>query len=226
MESTTDFDLKKEIKNAVVRSQHCQRNWDLSREIPEEDMALIMHSATQCPSKQNIAYYKAHFITNREVIEAIHKNTNGFALDFGAGESHTNSQTLANLLIVFEDVDIFETANALKESHNDQSHAVRTLPVEELDPDYIRDMTRDKNMAVGIAAGYVNLSSSILGYSTGCCACFDVNPIKEILGMQHNPILLMGVGFKDPNKPRRVHHVDGFVFPSITKQEIEVNLVK
>jgi hypothetical protein len=44
--------------------------------------------------------------------------------------------------------------------------------------------------------------------------------------MQHNPILLMGVGFKDPNKPRRVHHVDGFVFPSITKQEIEVNLVK
>ena len=47
-----------DIQKAVTRSQHCQRNFDLSKQIPEDDIDLIIHSVTNCPSKQNIAYYK------------------------------------------------------------------------------------------------------------------------------------------------------------------------
>lgn len=222
-----EFNLNKEIRDAVIRSQHCQRNWDLSRQISEEDMSVIVHAATQCPSKQNIAYYKAHFITNREIIEAIHECTEGFMTNFDTGECQTNSQTLANLLIVFEDVKITDTIEALGISRNNETHYVRTTS----DADFkmsskYQDLVRDQNMAIGIAAGYVNLASSIMGYSTGCCACFDGAHIKDILKLERAPVLLMGVGFKDPNRPRREHQLSDFVFPAIPKQEIKVTIIK
>ena len=46
-----------EIIKAIHRSQHTQRNYDLSKKIPQADLDLIIEAATQCPSKQNIAYY-------------------------------------------------------------------------------------------------------------------------------------------------------------------------
>ena len=45
-----------DIKKAVIRSQHCQRNFDLTKSIPENDLELLIHAATNCPSKQNIAF--------------------------------------------------------------------------------------------------------------------------------------------------------------------------
>ena len=56
------------ISKAIIRSQHCQRNWDLSKSIPKEDLDLLVTAATECPSKQNVAFYKAYFITNRQII--------------------------------------------------------------------------------------------------------------------------------------------------------------
>ena len=93
----------KQIEKAVIRSQHCQRNWDLSKQIPQEDLDLIEHAVTNCPSKQNVAYYKVHMITDRQLIENIHSHTKGFTtFKKGVVDAETNSQTLANLLIVFE----------------------------------------------------------------------------------------------------------------------------
>ena len=46
--------------------------------ISKDDIDLIIHSVTNCPSKQNISFYKVHAITNRQVIENIHDNTSGF----------------------------------------------------------------------------------------------------------------------------------------------------
>ena len=62
-----------EVKKAIIRSQHCQRNWDLQKQIPQDDIDLIVHSVTNCPSKQNISFYKVHVITNRQFIENIHE---------------------------------------------------------------------------------------------------------------------------------------------------------
>ena len=198
-----------ELKKAIHRSQHCQRNWDLSKEIPEEDMDLIITAATQCPSKQNIAHYKVHAITNRDLIEKIHQNTVGFQV------VHTNSQVLANLLLVFE----YKSVDAHKNLFSYNQEISQS--------DRANSFLRDAHMAVGVAAGYVNVISSIIGYNTGCCACFNGSAIKELLGLNGDVLLMMGVGFKDPNLNRRIHHENhDFTFPAIKKEEISVKYHK
>ena len=213
---TADHD---EIRKAIHRAQHCQRNWDLTQEIPKEDMDLFIESVTQCPSKQNIAHYRVHAITNRDIIEAIHNKTDGFTINFTPYRSVTNSQVLANLLLVLEPVNLDTKDDPYR---NDQT---RTLAPGHRKSDMTEiTLERDKNMAVGIAAGYLNMTAALLGYGTGCCACFDSAGIKEILNLEKDPVLLMGIGFKDPNLNRRVHHQNHeFVFPTKLKQAIKVS---
>ena len=63
-----------DMEKAVIKSQHTQRNWDLGKELPKKDVETLLHAVTNCPSKQNIAFYKVHFIQDRDVIEEIHEN--------------------------------------------------------------------------------------------------------------------------------------------------------
>lgn len=213
-----------DIKKSIVRSQHCQRNWDLSKEISEEDLNLLTFAGTQCPSKQNIAFYRLHYITNRNIIEEIHSNTKGFVVKLDPTiEYTTNTQTLANLLIVFEKYENLD--NTSNSSRNDQTRAIASNSKE-------ANMSKttlevDRLLAVGVAAGYLNLTASILGYATGCCTCFNPDKIKECLKLENDVLLLMGIGVKDQNLNRRVSHVDNsYMFPTKVKQPIEVNFVK
>lgn len=215
------------ITKAIIKSQHCQRNWDLSREIPEDDLQLLITAGTQCPSKQNVAFYKLHFITNRDLIEQIHENTVGFVVKYSpTAEYTTNPQTLANLLVVFEEyTNLTDSKDALR---NGQTRAMIGMnTAENIDKDSaIRTFERDRNVAVGVAAGYLNLTASLLGYSTGCCQCFDIDKIQKILNLQGKPLLLMGIGYKDLNRNRRLHHLTDYEFPTKSKQEIFVNIIK
>lgn len=209
------------IRKAILKSQHCQRNWDLNRQITESDLEILMTSVSQCPSKQNVAYYRAHFILDRELIEKIHSKTNGFITNFETGDSVTNSQTLANLLVVFE-VKKIEIENDVDALRNESLFKMSQGAIEE-NQEISSVIARDRNMAIGIAAGYLNLTSNILGFSTGCCACFDENEIKEILSLDESPALLMGIGFSNEGVSRRLHHIDRtFVFPTKLKQKIDV----
>lgn len=208
------------IEKAIHRSQHTQRNWDLSKEIPEDDLDLIITSVTQCPSKQNVAHYKVHAITNRDIIESIHNHTRGFATSYTPYTAETNSQVLANLLLVFEEISV-NTSGDKVAVRNDETYM---MSKGELTPQAEALLLRDRHMAIGIAAGYANVVSALLGYGTGCCACFDPAPIKEILGLDNEILLMMGIGYKDPNLNRRVHHTNhAFTFPTKAKQEIAVS---
>lgn len=207
-------DMHKEIKKAVIRSQHTQRNWDLDKEIPQDDIDVLVHAVTHCPSKQNFAFYKAHFITNRDTINKVHELSTGLGVTdpaTGVRTEITNPQTLANLLIVFEEAEMSDRYWAKWKERDFELNDV---------------YSRDRDMAVGIAAGYVNVIASMLGYQTGCCACGQFDKIKDLLGLNKKPILLMGVGFKDPSKQRREHHVDGVKIPRRPKQDIEVSFIK
>jgi nitroreductase len=212
------------IEKAIHRSQHCQRNWDLSKEIPQDDLDLILTSVTQCPSKQNIAHYKVHAITNRDLINSIHDNTQGFAVSYEPYKAETNSQVLANLLLVFEAQGV-NVANDSIAVRNDETLMLSQKG--KLTAEAMALLTRDRHMAVGIAAGYCNMTSSLLGYGTGCCACFDGGAIQKILGIDGEILLMMGVGFKNPDLNRRIHHTNhSFMFPTKSKQPIEVTYHK
>ena len=202
----------KEIKKAIIRSQHCQRNWDLSKTISDDDLDLFKTAITECPSKQNFSFYKANFITDKKIKEEIHKNTEGFGVLADPDKPYskdnirwtTNPQTLANLLVVIEYIEPSD------------KHKWR-------DKEFNNPWKRDADMAIGIASGYLNIIASMKGYKTGCCACFDSEPIKEILNTKNDIALMMGIGYKDESKPRRVHHNDEtFIFPSKIKEEIKV----
>jgi nitroreductase len=179
--------FKQMIKKSIHKSQHCNRNWDLSKSIPQEDIDLIVESATQCPVKQNLNYYKTHVITDRNEIEKIHGNTVGIMSDDGV--MLTNSQTLANLMLVFT---------------KDTPTMRRELVEEELGDD-AHTYTEDRLMSVGIASAYVNYTASMLGYETGCCKCFDGKAIsKDVNGEE--PLLIMGIGYPDKKRNRLEHH--------------------
>jgi hypothetical protein len=208
-----------EMTNAIINSQRCQRNWDLTREIPKEDIDLFMTAITQCPSKQNIAHYRVHAITNRSIIEQIHEHTRGFTTSVRPYTDETNSQVLANLLVVFEHqpVVVKDYDSMIR---NDQTLRMATGKMTEIDKAVLM---RDAHMSVGIAVGYLNVVSNMLGYSTGCCACFSSIDIQEILGLENPVVLMTGIGFKDPELDRRIHHINhNFMYPTKSKQPIIV----
>ena len=207
------------IKKSIHKSQHCNRNWDLSKSIPQEDIDVIVESATQCPVKQNLNFYKTHVITNRDKIEKIHSKTKGFFID---GVSHTNSQTLANLVIAFTEDEPKEKRDWNREFDEETNKWVNTSV------DVRRDTNAtnvDRQMAVGIASGYVNLVSTMLGYETGCCKCFNDADLKDILNGE-TALLLMGIGYPDTTRNRLEHHKDSNVkFPSKkNKREVVVHI--
>lgn len=213
-------DAHKEIRNSITRSQHCQRNWDLTKDIPKEDFDLILHAATQCPSKQNNAYYKIYAVTNREVIEKIHDSTVGFTVSYEPMVRITNSQTLANLLLVYTTEDINRDKFNVNEEYVSM-HSV-DLGVASSSASMVE---RDATVALGISSGYVNLTASLLGYSTGCCQCFNGPEIMKILGTDQKPVLLMGIGYKSSGRNRREHHKEDYVFPTFKRSEIDVNII-
>ena len=208
------------IKKAILKTQHCQRNFDLSCKLPEEDIQLLKTAVSQCPSKQNIRFYGAHFVFDRGIIEKIHLATKGFGID--NENLQTNPQTLAKLLIVFE-AEEPETEGKIDSlrSRELKAHIEKRLTSAQK-----AVLQRDRDQAVGVAAGYVNLTAGLLGYATGCCACFDKEKLKEILALKGDPLLIMGIGHKDMSRNRREHHLDrDFIFPSFEKQEIPIHFV-
>ena len=197
------------IEKAVHKSQHCQRNWDLTKEVPERDLQVMETAITQCPSKQNYAYYKPYIITNRELIEKIYDNTDGFGLGRTPPINKKNSQVLANVLVAF----VYDS----QVMRDDTTRELNAVKAKELGEE-TEEQKRQRQLAVGIAAGYLNLSSSLLGYSTGCCTCFNEKAVREALGVEDEVMLLMGVGWKDEDRPRREKHDEPeFVFPTLPK---------
>jgi len=212
---------KKKLKKAMVRSQHCQRNWDLSKKIPEEDLEILKDSVTQAPSLQNVAFYKIHFIQDRNIIEKVHECTHGAPYkvidnkkivdphpriedaNHNMGDA-TQSQTLANLVVVFEDY-----------------YKVEDYFEEKRIYDTPKDF--DQNVALGIASGYLTLTANMLGYSTGCCISIDHTKMKETLKLEKKPLLVMGVGFKQNGLNRRVHQIDAdIVYPTNPRQQVPI----
>jgi len=210
--------FKNMLKKAIHKSQHVQRNWDLSKSIPQDDIDIIAEAVTGAPSKQNIKFFKPYFVTDRTKIENIHRNTLGFMIEDGkqggkapkGNRLTTNTQTLAQLLIVF--VEDFDEKDANKKTDYNTANDKWV-------------MDHDRDQALGVAAGYVNLTSALLGYGTGCCSCCDKGAIQDILGIDEKPLLLMGVGIGDGDKPRREHHLNSnLTFPT-KRKNIEVEYV-
>lgn len=196
------------LVKAIHRGQHCQRNWNLNEKMPSDDVETIITAATQCPSKQNLDFYSVIAIQDRETIEAIYETTM-------TEKGRKNPQVLAHLLLIFVENPAVTQIDRNSEIRGQMTkHTSRTLSA----------MEEDLHQALGVAAGFVNVTSSMLGYRTGCNKCFDVDTVKEILGLAEGerPILMMGVGIHNQDRNRREEHNEGFMIDAFKKAPIKV----
>ena len=207
-------EYNKFLERTIAKSQQCNRNWDLSKQIPDKDIKTMEQAVTQCSSKQNRVFYKVLYTQDRNKIEAIHNATDGFTYRLqkdkdGNYLTITNPQVLANTLFVFA-------------KDRDDNMEARTDKENELGIEEERnseDGKTDENRAIGIAAGYLTLTANLLGYESGCCQCFNEAKVKDVLGLDDDVFLLMGVGYGDKTRPRKEHHMDpSITFPSFNKK--------
>ena len=202
-------EYRKFLKSTVLKAQKCQRNWDLSKKIPKEDLDVIVYAATQSPSKQNLDFYSLMVVQNKKIQEQIYENT---WTRPGHDKGRLNPQVLANVLFLFLPKDL----------SSDQKRNEETRNMTEKD---LINLEADRNQAVGVAAGFVNIVAQSLGYSTGCNRCYNKEKIREILNIERDPILMMGIGFKDESRNRREEHTKGFMVESRSKLDIPIQYI-
>ena len=100
-----------------------------------------------------------------------------------------------------------------------------------------RVANNDAHVAIGIAAGYVNLTASLLGLETGCCSCImGYEELKKMMHLDADPVLLMGVGYKNKGTNRRAHPLAGTEehrengwmskLPTLKKESIKINYIR
>jgi len=183
------------IKSASETAQRCQRNWDLSKTIPDDILEVLQQVVINAPSKQNEEYYSVIFCTDRDIIENIYNNTL-FGSTYEDLDINKNSQVLANLLVIF-----------CKENHVTDRND---------DTDYT-DIHTNRQLALGIASGQLALAASLLGFKTGFCKCFDNIKLNSILGLNKQAELLLGIGYPDTFKNRREHQYNNTWYPSYNK---------
>ena len=207
------MNVQKRLKNASTTTNKAQRNYDLTKTIPQEDLDTLIHVAVNSPSKQNETHYSLHVYTDQTIIKQIYSHTKKFTMirdkqDVDESfkvendvfiqnddKSVTNSQIYANALFVYvKEEGEFRGVQHKAAKLNPNSNAARV---------YGEQIA----YSMGISVGELILSAGLLGYKTGICTALNTRPIRDILGVKQNPKLLVGVGF--PNSQlERIQHAD------------------
>ena len=203
--------MNNEIKQAVDLTNKAQRNYDLTKSIPQEDLDMLIYAAANSPSKQNETHYSLHVYTDETIIKQIYSHTKKFTMirdkqdqdeSFKVeddvyiqndAKSVTNSQIYANALFVY----VKEEGKALGGTHQ----AGQENPNSNAAVIYNEQIA----YSMGISVGELILSAGLLGYTTGICSALDTRPIRDILGTKQNPKLLVGVGFPNIQLERTQH---------------------
>ena len=70
--------MNKNIIKAVDDVKRAQRNYDLTKSIPQEDLETLIYVATNSPSKQNETHFNLRVYTDPIVIKEIYDRTKQF----------------------------------------------------------------------------------------------------------------------------------------------------
>jgi len=205
-----------ELIKASENSQRCQRNYDLTKEIPEYDLRALAQIVANSPSKQNEKHIGLAVVTNKEIIQQLYEKTNFYMIkpkgsrdeDFCSNDGPQweqdpsvcicNSQVLANAVFVF-----YKDVDGTYLRAGDSIFAMKPDA-----PDYTLFMFgRQVFTSLGIAIGQFLLAAHLMGYKTGCCAAFRESEIAEVLSLSEKkvPYVMVGLGYNNPKLDRRVH---------------------
>ena len=220
--------MNKNIIKAVDDVKRAQRNYDLTKSIPQEDLETLIYVATNSPSKQNETHFNLRVYTDPIVIKEIYDRTKQFTFqtnketdkiftDDRLENKHkadrkytvTNSQIYANAIFVYcdDERNIRGGTHIIAQRPNSTEIAKETF-------------FEQKAMSIGISSGQLVLTAGLLGYKTGYCSAFERgldNPdsVENLLSTLTEPRLIVGVGY--PNES--MHHLE---HPEVYNKDIEI----
>lgn len=168
-------DLGTKILHHTTTAEHCQRNWDLSYQVPEQDLDVLIQIATTMPTKQNREHYKLLVSTDLNFNEQVLR----LSIDPDVSETiQRNNQVNANILFIYINNDNYDLSDLKK------------IP----EPN-------DIDVSIGISSGGLALAASQLDYRVGFCKCFLREELKKLIDSKcHDllsgeyPQLMLGVG--------------------------------
>ena len=205
--------MKDQLKLAVDSTQKAQRNYDLTKHLPDCDLDTLIYSAVNSPSKQNETHYCLYVYTDQKVIREIYNQTKLFSLMKDKSDTEKlfkeengkfwqnkdmsvhNSQILANAIFVY--VEERGTARSGDNMLAQQATDVTT--------ETYRNYMEQINYSIGISVGELILTASLLGYKTGLCSAFAKDKVQKIIGSTNLPKLIVGVGYEIAGTDRRLH---------------------
>jgi nitroreductase len=204
--------MQEKIKNAVDIAQRAQRNYDLSKVVPENDLETLIYTAINSPSKQNEIHYAVDVYSDQYIIREIYNCTKLFSLSKGPSDLEEqcgitadgkfwqdsdkavhNSQILANVLFVYS------------EDEGVARGGTHKVAQENRDAEMYSFYQEQKNYSMGISIGQLILAASLMGYKTGICSAINADDVKKIVACKGNPKVLVGIGFENQGVDRRLH---------------------
>jgi nitroreductase len=205
-----ELDQQKQIIDNI---RQCQRNWDLSKDIPQEHLDHLIYIATHAPSKQDEAYYNLHVITNKELIQELLNHTFAFTVPVVSdqfGINLRNTQMGANVYFLWARKDP-PSQREIKLSGEFYKSNVNWR------------QSRAYAM-IGISMGLVAYAAGSLGYKTG----FNSNHgqvegraiWKSKLGIPDNEDITFGLGIGFPQEGRARNETDEVEFKTGTEHEL------
>jgi len=156
------MDKEKEYINTIKK---CQRNWDLTKSIPQEHIDHWLWIAQNAPSKQHEAYYDVYFIRKAEVIKEMLEYTWGFTATTTPPSCWRNPQMGANFYMCFV---------------SKYPDTMRNYEVDGEGRSEEYQGRRDNCLAsIGLAMGLIARSAAEMGYATGFNKNMSSPPDKE-----------------------------------------------
>lgn len=194
---------EKIVKDAIEGTAVVQRNYDLSKKIPDHHLETLIYAAANSPSKQSEEHYSVRVFTEPNKIRQIYTDCTklfGLAKDeddfkemykevngvFQQNEelSITNSQVWANVLFVFIER-IGETRGGsswIAENESKLKNQGNTHRTPRNRWGNARDILWDQvRYSMGISIGQLILTANMLGYKTGINSGFYYDRLQYYL---------------------------------------------
>jgi hypothetical protein len=186
--------------------QHCQRNFDLEKIIPDNVVDWLYDIGYSTPTKQNLNSFQIVAFTQRDVIFEIAKTATSIYDEVESTTSELKSKILTNARMQNPQVD----ANLLfmffrrPESYFSNKRIIREGKLGDIDK-----WSMATNFEAGISAGAIALAAHSIGFKTGFCKCFHQVLLDKILtsfGLStDNFSAALGVGYPIVSLPHYIH---------------------
>jgi len=236
-----------DINEAINNSGKVHYNYN-RLEIPEDHLKTLIHAAANAPTKQDEEHYSVRVFTEPKLIYDIYKNcTKSFGIYkdeedykklfiedkdgvFRQNEkmSVTNSQTWASAIFVFVERNPYPRGGVSLIASGKTPLTGKSDGWSEKASSMVKDRhSEDVQFSLGISVGQLILAANMLGYRTGICSGFKVDPLQWYLnvGKEIHEEHFVGQEGPDGKRKREAKMIVGIGHPNTADPRMHPELL-